>query len=355
MNRSAIYAAITGDGQTLINDDSATRAISRWSEIILDAAPLLEFPGIAQTIRGYNPHAKIIGYQTMFVWNNPGGPALWQELWNAVSSLPHGLLYKPDGSYWISNVNLADEATEITFGSVLAKHLGANFDEIFLDVLVPNLTAGQTDIDYDRAGFASMDQFAAAWNSGVRALLTRLRSYLPTIGNYGPQGPPEANGWMVTEDLDGLGYDKAKQYLTQPYSQPTSCWAVSLPRGGGKDAPENTRRARWGYCLALLYDARHSFMRGENEQEHPGWKREHLDWWYPEYGVDLGNATGPSYYEPSVYSHSIVRRDFEHGVVLLNTADHAVSVYNLPLCHPPGGAWKTAWNVPAMDGMVLQK
>jgi hypothetical protein len=323
--RLGLYGGINGIGYPYILggnrygtlDDATCDSVARFDEVILDASPISEYrPDVAAALRARNPDIVLLAYV------NAGG------IWPAADadSLVHyptrlrrlvrdmdGFLYNRLGNHYKDyNINLAKrdglgryvlaEAIADLFQDAIVSS-GA-WDGMFFDVYCDRIGWTQTapeSIDYQRAGYASLAAFDAAYQAGGEALANRLRSLVgPSfvlVGNCG-QGTKYAsfNGWM----RENFPYQNGGTWYENMYRTPggyfTDEASFRVPRhnylfsaaspSSNPYASTNTRKVRYGLASAALGEGFGVFGdagRNLSAVNYSGW-------WYDEYAVDL--ATG---------------------------------------------------------------
>lgn len=324
--RLGLYGSVTGAGVPFVDgsgnlDTTAIAQVARYDEVILDVNPLAPYrPDIAAALRARNPDIKILAY------------VLGHDIWPAADadSLNHyptryrrlvrdldGFLYNRvgGGEYPGASVNLARRDAQGRF--IVAEGLAdlmydvivrtGEWDGVFFDVYCYTMSWTQDasqQIDYARAGYASLAQFESAWQAGSDTLANRLRRLSgPSVilaGNCaGSAHQSVFNGWMRENfpfQNGGTWYDNV---LSEPHGyfadeanfvQPVHNWIFSALLGGdgAQYSAENARRVRYGLGTAALASGFGVFGPSDRRvQSGP-----YHSWWYDEYAVD--RATGRS-------------------------------------------------------------
>lgn len=378
-----LYTYMRGDGSPfLVNrstiDMAKVQEAARFDHIIVDVWAGAHRPDIIQSFHTANPAAKIYGYCMGLVWWNNPNPALGPkendiayQVFKIVDET-NGYIWNLDGRYPdFFNINGSKkETTDALADLYLSKIVNSGlYDGIFLDILIPKLL-GPMDIDYQRIGYTSGQQFVEAWNKNIYDYVARIRKgapkNYPIMCNYGPGDFPDlTNGWMREDFPKQSAYQQQTNWIENAVSnfwgQPGFLsaqdiymwqgellyWLCTAP---GFDQLNSKQRMRFGLGSATLGNCIHSFGRNE-------WEPNRF-WWFGEYDLDLGDPLGRAY----VSSNGTFSREFTKGMVVVNPQWNPRSVYfgNSPdraftLCVDgnPTGPRKTAFTVGARDSIFL--
>jgi len=207
--------------------------------------------------------------------------------------------------------------------------------------------------------------YAAAYRAGQRAEWDHIRKIhpgIPLMGNIdSDQSEPEFKGQLESGFLEGL--------MGKTWSIETRLgWAAAMRRY--RDALANTRAPhlvgfnvhgdatdfrffRYAYASCLLDDGYFSFSA--NAKGYSGVT------WFDEFDFSLGTAVSPPPH--AEWKRGIWRRDFEHGIALVNPAKEAITVElepgyaRLHGTQSPGnnGTAATSVTLEARDGLILQR
>lgn len=379
--RRGMYSAMKGDGSPFllsgIIQQDQIHLQSQWDHVILDVWAPAHRPDIIQAFRATKPSIKLYGYCMGLVWwNNPNplGPKEEDIAWlyYDIVNRTNGFLWGLDGRYWSScNTNGSKWETMSAIADLyLSKIVNSGvWDGIFMDVLIPKLT-GSADIDYQRLGYTTPEQFCSAWNDTMYKFVEKIRKgapkNYPIMCNYGPgEWPDLTNGWMREAfPIQGVydphmnwqetmfgNYWGQRGYLGSDHEYIWNgerlFWLCSSP---GYDQDHSKQQMRFGLGSATLGDGFHSFGRNE-------WEPRRF-WWYGEYDLDLGDPLGWAY----LSSNGTVTREFSKGAVVVNPQWSPKSVYlgnssdrafTLTTDGLPTGPRKTSFVVPARDSIFL--
>jgi len=362
--RTGCEGAVRGDGSPYIAggklDNLLIQHAARFSDVALDLGCVEQHPEIRTALRAANPKLMLHAYVVMAWWGvDQYSPAFFREF-KAVVDSTHGVCWGTDGRPWgLTNVNLANPQTVSGLGQLIA-HYAEPWDAAFLDIVVPWMPLGQTDVDYQRNGYATMAAFKAAWDSGV--LVLRAAIPKPVSANYGgiqppsynglvfenfPYLPPAANGWAGVIDLA----------RTHPYAEPRTIWIMGNYHSLDPLDPVNHRLARFYHGSALMVDgAIGGFGRYENEQWNPGWVAAHPSMWWKDYELDLGVPIGGAFHVGQEHGKPVDlwQRNYSKGVVVVNASQRAHSIYFDRRYRPADGIVKTSWSIPAQDALIAE-
>jgi hypothetical protein len=323
--RLGLYGSIMGDGYPFLTslagplDTAAVAAIARYHTVILDVNPVTPYrPDLVAELRRRNPSIRLLGYvlgHDIWAAADPDSlnhyPTRYRRLVRDLDGFLHNRL---NGQYYPgANVNLAKRDGQGRF--VVAEGLADLFhdavvatgqwDGVFIDVFCHSLAwtqDGTRQVDYQRAGYASLAAFDAAWTAGADTLARRLRRLSgdgPVLcGNCGPSAHFDVfHGWMRENFPWQGGGDWYRNLLDDPhgyladerdYRQAPHNWIFSALSGtaGQEYSAENARKVRFGLASASLGNGYGVFGPSDRVATTAPY---HL-WWYDEYAVD--RATG---------------------------------------------------------------
>lgn len=321
--RLGLYGMMKSNGYPLWDstgtyDAQVLTEISRYDEVILDASPISEYRNDALVqLRQRHPGIKLLAYVTgHHIWQTIANDSLVYyplRYWRTVRDLD-GFLYNTSGAQYgltnnaFANVNIAkrdgsgryvvaEALAQLFYDAIISKNV---WDGLFVDTYCTTISWSQSpgeQIDYVRAGYATIQAFDAGWSAGTDTLAARLRQLAgPTeilVGNCIP-GTKYAwfNGWMAEnfpfqnggtwdENMfrDPGGYFASERgYLAPRYNHLFSGAATpSTPYSS-----INMRQVRLGLASAALGDGFGVFgYSARNASVYP-----YHHWWYDEYAVD---------------------------------------------------------------------
>lgn len=288
------------------------------------------------------------------------------------------LLYGTNGPYlgggWI---DFAQPDLPYALADMVADWIPPIFDGIFCDESPLGITWTQSSgdfIDFRRAGFGSLELWAAAYRRGVEIYFARLCLRFPgkpIVGNGGQLGPRFINGWMrenfpyqngnpATWETNMLGWpgvagDVGYMGDGAAYTQPSLNW---LSAWGGTDITLRAQKARFVLASATLGDGVGVLTWSEPDPARgkTAWLDEfsvrpdgmpdttgaHRGW--------LGRPLGPARRISLAWC-----RGFERGCVFVNPTSAPITVFAGASFRPIGGSPEAQYTLPPMDGLFLQK
>ena len=360
--RTGFDGACRGDGfpyiQNGVRQGQLIIDTARFSDVVLDLGCVEQHPEIRTGLRAASS-CTLHAYVVLRWWGvDQYSPRFFQEFKGIIDDT-HGVCWGTDGNpmgWSLSNVNLANPATVAGLGQLIA-HYAEPWDRVFLDIVVPWMPLGQTDVDYRRNGFSTMEAFKFAWDLGVAELRAAIPK--PVCGNYGPTQQPTYNGNMFEElptQPPGMGWAGIIQTAqTTPYAEPRSVWFNMAYHSLDPLDPVNHQRARFVHGSALLVDgAVGSFGRYENEKWNPGWVEAHPSFWWKDFELDLGTPIGTMTHITDQHGKPVDlwTRTYSKGVVCVNPSQRAHSIYYSRRYRGADGITKNAFSIPAGDAFI---
>lgn len=362
--RTGFYGAVRGDGSPYIVggklDDLLIQHTARFSDVALDLGCIEQHPEIRNALRAANPKMTLHAYVVMRWWGvDQYSPAFFREF-NRIVHATNGICWGTDGQPWgVSNVNLAQPETVRQLAAIITQY-AEPWDAVFLDILVPIMPVGQTDIDYQRSGYPTMSKFAEAWNAGALA----LRDLIPksVSANYGGVQPPSYNG-PVFENFPYLppwanGWEGVMKLAREhSYAEPRTIWIVGNYHSLDPLDPVNHQRARFYHGSALLVDgAIGGFGRYENKDWNPGWVEAHPSMWWKDFELEIGTPESPAFHliDSNLKRVDLWVRNYSKGVVVVNPSQRAHSIYFARRYRPANGAVKDSFSIPAGDALIAE-
>ncbi|KKU14155.1 MAG: hypothetical protein UX20_C0005G0003 [Candidatus Magasanikbacteria bacterium GW2011_GWC2_45_8] len=361
--------------------EAQARELSRWDLVILDMEHAARNPEKIRLMRSLNPSIIILAYITS---QEIRDDALEQKMYTplryelAQRIDPSWNLQRPNGAlvrFWPGAhvLNLTTQAPAVngarwieTLGNFVSTRILASglWDGVFLDNTwnsLSNQVGGQLDINRDGVA-ESTDAIDRAYVDGFNALVQNIRAstgdrYL-IMGNDGErfvqfngmmfENFPLARGWSAT----------MKQYTDFTDKSRAPSFAVINANTNNTGDQNQLQAMRFGLASTLLGDGYYAFDFGD--QNHG------QTWWYDEYEALLGEPTSAPYVQKNGSSNFVTkgiwRRDYTHGLVLVNTADTAETLdLNADFEKIKGmqdigvndGQIVNAVSIPPHDGLIL--
>lgn len=366
---------------TPINESSA-KEIAKHDLAVLNMAAQNN-PEYLKKIKELNPKIVLLAYtsnaetlNSLLYDNEPSGNGIWHQLSSGVRE--EWIMKKYTGEkvhIWKDN-NLMNPYIKSwdgkSYGDYLAdflyeKVLDAGYwDGLFFDTTSQNISWVSSDLDINNDGRkdngATINQL---WQEGHRYFFRKLRektgsSYL-IVTNGDLEISDYANGRMFEgfpEYWEGGWNNQMKKYYSlgeSGYWPRLNIINSDTENTGNKyDYPS----MRFGLASALLGDGYYNFESGTESRI--------TLWWYDEYSVDLGQPTGRAFnvFNRNDYNfkEGVWQRDFERGIVLVNSTDKPQTINLEAEYEKIRGAQDISVNdgsvvnrvtVPSKDGIIL--
>ncbi|TSC98108.1 MAG: Uncharacterized protein Greene101420_879 [Parcubacteria group bacterium Greene1014_20] len=335
---------------------SFAKELAKWDVVILNLQAQFSSRPLILSIRKENPNVLILAYITSVEYpkywygeiEQPLSDGIWTRLTAQLSSEWILETYKGEEiSFWPRNVamNLGQKnASGQLYSTYLANFLkntavdsglwdGLLFDTVWNDVSWKGL-----DIDIDGDGKKdSKEKIDAGWFAGQKEFYRYLRSIVGNdfliITNGVGEYKPFSNGRMLEgfpEFFEGGWNGSMKSYFSWNKEAKTPRLVILNSDTDNTGNSSNYPAVRFGLGSALLSDGYYNFDYGTED-------RSSL-YFYDEYKEDLGRAKTEAYLVgssfasamavsgPSFFSSGIWRRDFDRGIVLVNSTSKSQKV-----------------------------
>lgn len=327
-------------------DISAAEAqeLAKWDVLVIDMEASVNTPENLKKIREYNPQIKILAYITSEEFTSNVSklkssslrrrmyPGISDSWWLTTSG--GGRLVWWPGT-WLLNVTedcpadangkkWNDYLPEFVVQNILSSDL---WDGVFYDNAWESaswLPSGN-DIDLNHDGTAEsavvLDQ---KWREGMNKIFARTRALAPgkiVMGNGGKGYYNYLNG-IAMENFQHSDWTSAMNdylFILKNGQSPNDTILNCTTDNTGQQTDYQKMR----FCLtsALLGDGYFSFDFGDQAHNQL--------WWYDEYDVSLGGPLNSAYNVlagNTKISAGVWRRDFQNGIVLLNSGNTAKAV-----------------------------
>ncbi|MEA3249123.1 MAG: putative glycoside hydrolase [Patescibacteria group bacterium] len=351
--------------------------LARYDLLVLPAEAQVYNRYMFSRLRELNPDITILAYVPSKSYNHAWGDSLHRDLANRIDS--SWWLTDPDGqriSIWPGTEMLN---TVSPWSRELPKFVSEEiwstglWDGIFYDEFSANISwVNGGWIDIHRDGQKDDPHLAdVAWERATVNMLRETRTLLGpsavimTNGDSTASLQPFVNGRMFESfptpwHGQGRWQDSVSSYLglhLEVGYRPTF-----IINGNSGNSGNNTdyRKMRFTLASTLMGDGFFSYDFGE--QDHGQL------WWYDEQDAQLGEPIGPAMNQFSLDSADVVpglwRRDFQNGVVFLNSTGQTQAVhFRAELEHLKGtqdpftndGSLTNAVAIPPNDGVILLK
>ncbi len=319
-------------------NETQARNLAKYDVVIMDMEVQQRHPSLLRAIRQWNPEIKLLVYitpQEIRQDAGSGGGVLRRELAAGISE--QWYLHNSGGSrtsWWpgtyvlnvtpgaprVGGETLTDYMVRFVSTKLLSTGL---WDGVFYDNAWDSITyfvGNDVDVNGDGRSDANAN---IEWQNGMKNLYRKTKEINPSaiiIGNGTTrQYQQELNGKMLENFAANAWTNTMNTY--QANSRGTAAPRVNIINSNTSNTgKENLQHVRFGLGSALLEDGYFSYDHGD--QNHG------QTWWYDEYDVALGEPLSPSLaantqgsYQPDIW-----RRDFEHGLVLVNSTNATKTV-----------------------------
>lgn len=336
--------------RTPINDSDVTE-LAKWDLLILGMQAQDVSPNQIKKIRELNPKIKILAYvlsqefpvgfyQTLESANGP-----WHQLYQGFDS--GWWLYRSDGANFSSwpghqSINVTNQAVTNSSNQrwntylpqfMHDKVMSTGFwDGIFYDNAWSNVSwVGDGNMDINRDGQKDEKNWLdSEWQAGMRTMFAKSRQLegpnAIILGNGGDVYKESLNGGLVENAYLDTAWSSwvidQKRYLDFMAQGRAPQSSIINNNTNGTGQKDNYKLMRYGLGSALLDNGYYSFDRGIDSHGEL--------WWYDEYNIDLGQPLSSAYNltnnNSTAVSNGLWRRDFEKGVVFVNSAKDGKAV-----------------------------
>lgn len=319
-------------------NETQARNLAKYDVVIMDMEVQQRHPALLRSMRQWNPEIKLLVYitpQEIRQDPNMGGGVLRKQL--AAGIPEQWYLHTSNGArttWWagtyvlnvtpgaprVGGENLTDYVVRFVSTKLLSTGL---WDGVFYDNAWDSITyfvGNDVDVNGDGRSDANAN---AEWQNGMKNLYKKTKEQNPNaiiIGNGTTrQYQQELNGKMLENFAANAWTNTMNTY--QANTRGTQAPRVNIINSNtANTGKENLKDVRFGLGSSLLEDGYFSYDHGD--QNHG------QTWWYDEYNVALGaplnvskSASHNTSYQPDIW-----RRDFEHGLVLVNSTHEQKTV-----------------------------
>ncbi len=328
-------------------EDYEVAELAKWDLLVLDMEVQENSRENLKKIRQLNPNVIILAYIT----SQEANADIYNSEWSANATLRKRLLNNISDGWWLKNdassrisfwpgtfmLNLSDGAKansqgkrwndylpEFVKNEIISTGLwdGVMYDNIWGDIMWVN---GKISID-NSGQVRSINETNTAWANGTKKMLQKTRQLLGN--NYLILGNGKVysgyqdvlNGvlfesfpadWESNGEWGGILSTYSNIQKSNQNPQVTIVNSYDSNRN-------NYQKVRFGLGSTMLGNSGYfSFDFGSSDHSQT--------WWYDEYDVSLGKAKSAPYNlldkTSSNYKKGLWRRDFEKGIVLVNSTD----------------------------------
>ncbi len=328
-------------------EDHEVPALAKWDLLVLDMEVQENSRENLKKIRQLNPKIIILAYIT----SQEANADIYNSPWSSKATLRKKLINNIDDSWWLKDNN----NTRISFWPGtnmlnLSNYAGVNnqgkrwndflpefvkneiistglWDGVMYDNIWGDIVWVDNKISIDGSGqIKSINKTNTAWANGVKKMLIKTRQL------FGPNYLILANGRVhlaYQDALNGVLFesfpaewessgDWGKILTTYSDIQKVNQSPQASIINSSDSSQYSYQKVRFGLGSALLGNTSYfSFDFGPSDHSQT--------WWYDEYDVNLGKAQSAPYNlldkNNSSYKKGLWRRDFEKGIVLVNSTD----------------------------------
>lgn len=329
--------------------DGEAKELAKWDILVIDMEAQLNTPDNLKKIKEYNPQIKILAYITSQEFTSSvyklRSDSLRRKLYNGMSdswwltSSGGGRLVWWPGT-WLLNVTedsptdgggkkWNDYLPEFIAREILSQPY---WDGVFYDNAWDSVSwmPSGNEIDLNHDGQAEPPAVSdQKWREGMNKIYRRTRELAPGKIIAGNQ----AGGWSVKDYFANLNGISIEHFHRYGWVDVLNNYFFILNNGRAPNVTilncntENTGRQddyqKMRFCLAsaLLGDGYFSFDYGDQAHNQL--------WWYDEYDVFLGKPLNSAYNVltgSTKVTTGVWRRDFQNGIVLLNSGSAAKTI-----------------------------
>ena len=361
--------------------EAEARTMAKWDILLVDMEVQHYSPNSLKLIRKYNPKIKILAYlasQEVRGDSHDLTGTLRKRLYDQIND--RWWLRDTSGNkvyWWPGNpiFNVTGNCPKDDDGKRYSDFLGGFikdeilstglWDGVFLDNVwegIDFMSGFNIDLNQDGTG-ETQKELSASWKQGMTSLLNNVRQTLGPdyimIGNGGEGYYKYLNGSLYEHfPYQGWAYTMNKyRFITQNGYSPAIGILNSNVGNSGKRT--DYQKMRYGLASALLGDGFYSFDNGDQT---------HVEmWWYDEYESYLGRPTSVAINVANggtKLTEGVWRRDYEKGVVLVNSTDKEYvvdlkaeyeKVHGTQDPKTNDGTFVSKVTLPAKDGLILLK
>jgi hypothetical protein len=326
--------------------DYEVNELAKWDLLVLDMEVQINSKSNLKKIRELNPDIIILAYIT----SQEANANIYSSQWSHNATLRKKLADNIIDSWWLKNkdnsrttfwegtylLNITDGAGVNSRGQKWNDYLPefvdreiistGLWDGVFYDNIWGDIAWVRGDFDANNDGRGdSISEVNNAWSSGVKKMLKKTRELIGSkyliLGNGkvydGYQGLLNGvmlegfpSSWESNGNWDGIL--KTYSGVSQKNNSPKITIINSY------SSRQSYQKMRFGLASVMMES--HGYFSFDYDVSSHG-----QVWWYDEYDVSLGKAQSTAYdllnKGNTVYKKSLWRRDFENGVVILNSSD----------------------------------
>lgn len=317
--------------------NSEVENLAKWDLLILDMENQVTSPEKIKKIRQLHPGIKILVYVTSQEIKNDNLGVMRAKLKSGISDSWY--LRRSNGekiSFWpgttmLNPTDVCPSNNGQRWNDYLANFMNNEvlstglWDGVFYDNAWGDLTwftGSNVDLNLDSQPDSDINKH---WNMGMAGLFDMTRNL--SGANYVIVGNAMTRDYA--NNLNGMMYENFQNHIWRDvmYAIKTEMAGSLKPRiiiinanannSGNKATYQNMR---YGLGSALVAGAYYSYDDGDQTHSQT--------WWYDEYDVKLGNATGEAntINGATQVKEDVWRRNYENGLALVNSTDNEQTV-----------------------------
>ncbi len=326
--------------------DYEVNELAKWDLLVLDMEVQVNSKNNLKKIREINPNIIILAYIT----SQEANANIYSSQWSYNATLRKKLADNIIDSWWLKNkdghrttfwegtylLNITDGSglnsrgqrwndylPEFVNREIISTGL---WDGVFYDNIWGDIAWVRGDFDANNDGKGdTVSEVNRAWSDGVKKMLKKTRDligpkylilgngkvydgYQSLLNGVMFEGFPAS--WESNGNWDGILKTYSK--ITDNNNSPKITIINSY------DSRQSYQKMRFGLASVMMEN--HGYFSFDHDVSSHG-----QVWWYDEYDVNLGKAQSGAYdllnKGNTTYKKSLWRRDFENGIVILNSSD----------------------------------
>lgn len=318
--------------------ESQARELAKWQVVVLDMEIQHRRPDLLRQLKIWNPNIIVLAYITpqeirqdaanSFSYMRRQLAGGIRDDWYLHSSGGQRLTWWP-GTFLLNVASPTLVSNGTTWDDYLVNFVTTDilgtglWDGVFYDNAWDSVThfAGM-DIDMD--GDRQIDRTPdAQWQQGMKYIFHKTRERAPRaiiVGNGTTRAYVDDLNGKIIENFLPAAWTPTMNTYHHDETKSVAPTINIINSNTANTGTQNYRDVRFGLGSAMLENGYFAYDYGD--QNHG------QTWWYDEYGVKLGQANGGSIsrHNYTTYQPDVWRRDFDHGLVLVNSTPELATV-----------------------------
>jgi hypothetical protein len=315
--------------------EQTARELSKWDLVILDMEIQKRHPDLLLKMRQWNPDIILLVYITSQDIRQDaltGYSVMRQEYsrgisenWYLKNTAGQKQTWWP-GTYLLNVSNKAPKSGGISFNDYLvdfvAKKLLSTgyWDGVFYDNAWDNITYflnhSNLDLNNDSVVDSNIDE---EWKAGMKKIFSETRRLagdnVIIIGNGTTLlFNKELDGQMF-ENFSDFQWEEIMKWYKSSLSEKKSYVVINANEKNVQRDSRDFKSMRYSYASALMEDGYYSYDFGDKEHGQL--------WWFDEYNINLGKASGLSASRSryAEYKSDVWTRSFDRGMAVVNSTN----------------------------------